>query len=984
MPAQVVPVAMPLGGLNKNASVGDQPPFTSRDLLNVLPHDKRTGRTQLSARNGLSAVFTGYLGAAGVKIHDLRSVPYNARHVTYAADSTPDETFATAMPDLTGINKVFAGLRDDFFGVESNRTLIRFNRYGAVICRVDIRPPPSFLLWNTLHTFEVVGIDEDGAVYVASITAGAGATVAGTLFKFAETLADREKYELQWVINPPHTTGLGHGFVCRVIGHQGKLYVALNQPVLGSEVWQYENTTASTGPTPAQRIRLAAYNGAEIGGGAGTPGLSTLWSIADAAWTHDMDLRVNGPLELIVCGSDDSGVAGATYFLFKLVSGGTALGGTWIGNSNYAIQNDAATALDTAPPNMLGGGIGYACRFSTDGSIYSMGPRNTNDGGVGVQGYFFRHIGDTGTAWSVVAGVNGAWASDFATYIGAAGNALQYGYPCIDVDSFGNVFVPTCRNTAGVKAAHVFKPTGALYTSIGHQTGSPAAATNNLCSAVALASTEPEYQEDDYKIAEQVFTSGSAVTTLLTTSSAVQGYRILAATARDHSPRDLRNVGVVGGAIKVFTASGSNTPTNSTARTTPLSADATYISSCELRGRLFFSDGIDYAVYDPLATVADPYGTITNLNATTLGVVPPRGRFVAQWNNRLIVARFPDRPYNWHMSAFGDEGDWDTEPSIDPLPTQSIAGRGGATGESPDLINGLFSYNDDFLVFLCDHSILVLAGDPMVGGKLGILSDKIGGAFGTPCCKDPEGWFYFFGSRGGVYRIHPSSRELQWITRDTIEYDLNQIDLGTNYVRMEWNTQDNGLMLFVMPRGTGGTLVTHYFWSGKTKGWFPLRFGTASDTTVQPTAVCVADGDLPGDRVMMLGTEDGRVLKWDSAAFLDDTSSIYSKALIGPIAPWVNSYETKFSDPNVVLTRAGGGTHIAFFVSEDDSLPGMPIEKARLRPGRCKVAMSGVGATCYLQLSSATQPNSTNGSEQWTVEEITLSVAQGGRKLSHA
>src|SRR6185436_13245197 len=134
---------------------------------------------------------------------------------------------------------------------------------------------------------------------------------------------------------------------------------------------------------------------------------------------------------------------------------------------------------------------------------------------------------------------------------------------------------------------------------------------------------------------------GTAVTTLTATLASMHGYRVLAAAVAPISPRATRYVGVSGGEINVFTTGGRASPTNNTARTTPLSADARYVSVCELQGKLYFSDGVDYCVYAPRAvggTSPSPNGIVSNLIATSLGVIRPRARFVASWNNRLILA----------------------------------------------------------------------------------------------------------------------------------------------------------------------------------------------------------------------------------------------------------------------------------------------------------------------------------------------------------
>ena len=76
-------------------------------------------------------------------------------------------------------------------------------------------------------------------------------------------------------------------------------------------------------------------------------------------------------------------------------------------------------------------------------------------------------------------------------------------------------------------------------------------------------------------------------------------------------------------------------------------------------------------------------------------------------------------------------------------------------------------------------------GDPMAGGRIDLVTDTIGMAWGRPYCKDPTGAIWFFGSRGGVYRMALGSQPER--VRQAIEERLAEVNVATTIVRMVWD-----------------------------------------------------------------------------------------------------------------------------------------------------------------------------------------------------
>jgi hypothetical protein len=92
--------------------------------------------------------------------------------------------------------------------------------------------------------------------------------------------------------------------------------------------------------------------------------------------------------------------------------------------------------------------------------------------------------------------------------------------------------------------------------------------------------------------------------------------------------------------------------------------------------------------------------------------------------------------------------------------------------------------------------------------------------------------------------------------------------------------------VFVTPIEKGPDTI-HFFWEERLNAWWPVTFG---DADFDPLAIHVFDGDLPDDRVILLGGRDGYIRAMDHTAEDDDGIDIDSEVLIGP-------FVTKDMDP---------------------------------------------------------------------------------------
>jgi hypothetical protein len=445
----------------------------------------------------------------------------------------------------------------------------------------------------------------------------------------------------------------------------------------------------------------------------------------------------------------------------------------------------------------------------------------------------------------------------------------------------------------------------------------------------------------------------------------IERYEIVASQSdlTNPSPRAQVLLAVSNGKIKKVTPSGVSSPAGVDTLPQPeLDANSPYIDCAVLFGKVYFTDGLSYRVFDPRND------TVLEWKALDAGTLPNRCKLVANWRGRAVLARGADDPHNWHMSEQGSPTNWDIFPPVQTA-TQAISGNNARAGLCPDLINSLIPYNDDLLLFGCDSSLWMMRGDPMAGGVFDLVSDVTGVAFGRSWAKDPEGTLYFFGSRGGVYIMKPGSVPVS-MTQSTIERRLNNVNLSQFYVEMFWNTYDDGLHVFLMPFTDTASRTKHYFWERKSGAWYEDTFAL----TKQPSAAVVIDGDAADDRCLLIGTYDSSIVRWDKLATSDDGQLIDGKVLIGPIAPDDSEFDARVTNLAAVMANQGAVNYKLYASTTPDD-KGQPVASGQFVPGRNPIHLVRArGAFVWMELQQA------NAFTRWSLESIRLDAYPAGRK----
>lgn len=365
------------------------------------------------------------------------------------------------------------------------------------------------------------------------------------------------------------------------------------------------------------------------------------------------------------------------------------------------------------------------------------------------------------------------------------------------------------------------------------------------------------------------------------------------------SRRTITPVQVNNGVIAWFDSSSVN---NATVAGTQALGDATetpFCFSAELFGKLYFADGFGYKVYTHSNTTAHDW-------TPTAGSLPgDQGnnitcRLIEAWRGRIVLSGLASDPYNWFMSKLGNPLDFDYAPTVE-TELDAVQGGNGFIGKVPDVINCIIPYNDDVLLFGCDHSIWMMSGDPQSGGRLDLVTDTVGIAFGRPWTQLPDGTLMFFSNSGSVYRMAPGGGKPKNITEENIDPLITPTNLNTHIVRMAYDEQAEGVHMFITPLTTG--VATHWFYDIRHDGWFKVTY---PDNNFNPVSLLIFDGDSPGDRVMMLGGEDGYVRRYSSAVARDDGTVFTSFAILGPIVAEKGRYPTILSDVQFIMDDTSG------------------------------------------------------------------------------
>jgi hypothetical protein len=265
-------------------------------------------------------------------------------------------------------------------------------------------------------------------------------------------------------------------------------------------------------------------------------------------------------------------------------------------------------------------------------------------------------------------------------------------------------------------------------------------------------------------------------------------------------------------------------------------------------------------------------GTCTRLSGS-------RCSLITVWGGRIVMSGLETDPNNIFMSAVGDPFDWDYSPAVQTV-QQAVAGAiTSGYGKNPDIVTALIPYTEDVLLIGGSHSIRRLLGNPAEGGLNVNVTDVTGIAYGKAWCQSPEGIIYFFGSRGGVYRMDPENGIPSRLTAMTIDERLADLNLDQNIVTLLWDDRAMAARVYITP--IDGSKTTHYVWDVRNEAWWPFSYGNDAHN---PFSVHLMSGDAANERRLLEYGQDGYIRMVDMDAQSDDGIPIESHVYLGPFS----------------------------------------------------------------------------------------------------
>jgi hypothetical protein len=367
------------------------------------------------------------------------------------------------------------------------------------------------------------------------------------------------------------------------------------------------------------------------------------------------------------------------------------------------------------------------------------------------------------------------------------------------------------------------------------------------------------------------------------------------------SRRTVIPVAVSDGVIQKFTTAAVTNATVTGTQALGNSTQAPFAFSAEMFQRLYYCDGYGYKMYVGSNNVAQDW-------TPTGGSLPgDQGnnivcRLIEQWRGRLVMAGLATDPHNWFMTKLGDPLDL-TYFAVPETELDAVQGGNGSIGKVPDVINAIVPYSDDELFFGCDHSIWRMSGDPQAGGRLDLVTNTVGMAFGRPYTQLPDGTLFFFSNRGSVYKMPPGGGKPQNMTETSIDPLITNTNLNTHLVRMAYDAKAEGVHLYITPLTNGAAI--HWFYDIRNDGWFKVVFGSNGHN---PIALMIFDGDDPDDRQIMLGSETGNVNVYSNTSFSDAGDAFTAFAVMGPIVEDAGRVPTVLTDLQFVMDDTAANT----------------------------------------------------------------------------
>lgn len=385
--------------------------------------------------------------------------------------------------------------------------------------------------------------------------------------------------------------------------------------------------------------------------------------------------------------------------------------------------------------------------------------------------------------------------------------------------------------------------------------------------------------------------------------------------------------------------------------------------SATLYGVTIIGDGRKYRVYDAANR------TLRDFAASVKGYLPPRAKLALAHRGRLFLGA-ADNPYALYACRYGDVFDWDLGPIFEDA-AQAVAGTTSSQGRVPERLTALMPLGDDVLLIGTSRKQYALTGDLGEGGRLDLVDQSNGVAFGYAWCVGTVG-LYYFSANGGLWVRNGQGARL--LSASKVQRRLEDIDQRTHRIELAYRWQDRTVHIFVIPLGRFEGGIRHHVYEEPTNAFHMDVFG--GGVMRQVTTVATLDGGSAAERTLMLGFADNEIRKFSSAAEDDDAIPIASHVLAGPLLPPEQMLEGSVRAIYAHLASDSGPVEVGIRASEAADVPGPIVDVGVLQPGRGDgVTVMGAGAALFVEVRGL--------GRAWCVHEMDVEGELTGRKGSN-
>jgi len=257
-----------------------------------------------------------------------------------------------------------------------------------------------------------------------------------------------------------------------------------------------------------------------------------------------------------------------------------------------------------------------------------------------------------------------------------------------------------------------------------------------------------------------------------------------------------------------------------------------------------------------------------------LGEVPQGCHLICRYRDRMVLVK--DNIF--YMSRNGDPYDFDY---AEEDPGAAYIGQGTEESVIGAPITAIIPYANDYMVIGCEHSLWIMRGDVMAGGRIDNISDTIGIVSAQAWCRGPGGELVFM-TNDGSYALDPYAQAPPMpLSREMLPRELVDLNVVNRELIMAYDVRDRGVQIFIGGH-SGSELPTHYWFDWGTKGFFPFELASYAQT-IHSVLVDHTQAEKDGANNVLMGMRDGYIRRFARHADNDDGTAIDSYVLIGPI-----------------------------------------------------------------------------------------------------